>query len=178
MQDNEDAPYTASFQALEQPDIAFLLNYWLDRRERDLPPLRRRMDPGDFPHLLPRMAVMEAVEDGGRFRFRYRLTGSELVTRIGRDPTGYFFEDIYFGEDLTETLRLYNHLRETGRAYASHARYFVGNTKDNLLIYDRLILPLRSRAEILSVDQFMLLVVVVDQTGSFQPVGSFWQARR
>lgn len=178
MQNDEDAPYTASFQALEQPDIAFLLSYWLDRRQKDFPPLRGSMDPGDFPHLLPRIAVMEVVPEAKRFRFRYRLTGSEIVTRIGRDPTGYFFEDIYFGEDLAETQRLYNHLRQTGRAYASHARYFVGKTKDNLLIYDRLILPLRSRADILSVDQFMLLIVVVDQTGSFQPVGSFWQPKR
>lgn len=179
MTDADDPPFTASFQALNQPDIAFLLRYWLDRREGDRPPLRHSMDPGDFRQLLSRIAVMEAVpEEGGRLRFRYRLTGSEIVARIGRDPTGQHFDEIYEGEDLVETQRLYTHLRETGKAFASHASYAVGRTEENLLLYDRLILPLRSREELDRADQFMLLIVVVEQTGHFQPVGSFWEAKR
>jgi len=179
MNDAEDPPFTASFQALNQPDIALLLRYWLDRREGGRPPLRRSMDPGDFRQLLSRIAVMEVLQrEGLALRFRYRLTGSEIVARIGRDPTGKHFDEIYEGEDLVETERLYTHLRETGKAFASHASYAVGRTQENLLLYDRLILPLRSRQELDQADQFMLLIVVVGQTGAFQPVGSFWEAKR
>jgi len=179
MDDAEDPPFTASVLALNQPDITFLLRYWLDRRDGDKPPLRRSMDPADFPQLLPRIAVMEVARSrDGAICFRYRLTGSEIVARIGRDPTGYYFSEIYEGEDLVQTERLYTHLHETGEAFASRTSYAVGRTEENLLLYDRLILPLRSREELDRADQFMLLIVVVGQTGAFQPVGSFWEAKR
>lgn len=179
MEETEDPPFTASFHALDQPDIAFLLRYWLDRREDGLPPLRRRMEPSDFPHLLPRIAVMETVPtEGGEVRIRYRLTGSEIVARIGRDPTGWLFDEFYDDDDAAETLRLYCHLRETGHAFASHASYAVSKMEENMLVYDRLILPMRSNADVTMADQFMLLIVVVEQTGDFQPVGSFWEAKR
>lgn len=59
-------------------------------------PQRRDIDPLDMPRsLLPHLALVEPVEGGPVVRFR--LIGTELVQRYGRDATGKTSADIWQG---------------------------------------------------------------------------------
>lgn len=72
-----------------------LASYWAAKRGLPLPQ-RRDIDPLDMPRsLLPHLALVEPVEGGPVVRFR--LIGTELVQRYGRDATGKTSADIWQG---------------------------------------------------------------------------------
>lgn len=174
-QDRNYKAETAPLSALSHPDHVRIYDYWLARKPADGLPSRRDIDPTDFPKLLPRVAVI-AVEDGdGRSHYRYRLAGTEIVTRAGRDPTGKRFEDLYQGDYLATATALYDELRASRQPHFSERVFPIGDG-ESYLRYDRLILPLASDNQ--TVDQFLLLIVVVEQGGELHREGSFQRAGR
>jgi hypothetical protein len=172
----EDRKYTAEaapLSALSHPEHVWLYDYWLARKPPDGLPARRAIDPTDFPRMLPRVAMIavEAVADG--FRYRYRLAGTEIVARAGRDPTGKTFEELYQGDYLKSARALYDELRASAQPHFSQRVFPIGDG-ESFLRYDRLILPLASDHR--TVDQFLLLIVVVEQGGAIYREGSFERA--
>ena len=165
----------ASSLALSHPDHVWFYEYWLKRRPLEGVPRRQDIDPTDFPRLLPRIAVIgaEAAGKAGRLQYRYRLAGTEIVTRSGRDPTGKTFEELYDGDYLKRATALYDRLRKGAEPHFSEHVYPVDNG-DGFFKYDRLILPLATDRG--KVDQFLMLIVVVEQVGSFHRQGSFPRA--
>lgn len=89
-------------------DDRILLNlaaYWSAKRGGERLPPRRAIDPLDMPRrLLPHLALAEPTGEGMAVRFR--LLGTELVQRAGRDDTGRTSADILQGgyRDYIETL--------------------------------------------------------------------------
>ena len=166
---------TAPLTALSHPDHVWLYDYWLARKPEDGLPRRRDIDPTDFPKLLPRIAMIdvEKAEEGNRSR--YRLAGTEIVSRAGRDPTGKSFEDLYQGDYLTTARALYDELCASKQPHFSERVYPIGDG-ESFLRYDRLILPLASDDR--TVNQFVLLIVVVEQAGPTHQEGSFQRAGR
>lgn len=160
---------------LSHPDHIWLYEYWLKRRPLDGVPRRQDIDPTDFPKLLPRVAVIgaEAPGDSSRVQYRYRLAGTEIVSRSGRDPTGKTFEELYSGDYLRRATALYDRLRRTAEPFFSEHVFPVDNG-EGFFRYDRLILPLAADQQ--DVDQFLLLIAVVEQVGSFHRQGSFPRA--
>src|SRR5260370_37561181 len=61
-----------------------LYRYWLAKRADRSMPVRRDINPGDIPALLPYLMIVDKVDD----RFRYRLVGIATAREIGHDPTG------------------------------------------------------------------------------------------
>ena len=168
--DRDYAVAAMTLDALTHPEHRDMLAYWQDRQGESGVPLRNRFDPLDFPTLLPRIAVIEVVEADGRFRFRYRLAGTEIASRAGRDPTGKFFEDLYEGAYLESATSTYEELIKSGVPHYSQRVFPIGNGVSDLR-YDRLILPFSSDGG--RVDQFVLLIVVIEQTGTPTQKGSF-----
>lgn len=159
---------------LSHPDHVWLYDYWLAHRPGDGLPARRDFDPADFPRkALPRLAVIAVEAAGDDFTYRYRLAGTEIVSRAGRDPTGKTFEDLYQGEYLSTARALYDELRLSAKPHFSQRVYPIGDG-ESFLRYDRLILPLA--ADHRTVDQFLLLIVVVEQGGVLHREGSFERA--
>src|SRR3546814_19752127 len=72
-------------------DDRILLNlaaYWSARRNGQVLPQRSDIDPLDMPRrLLPHLVLAEPA-GGSDGAIRFRLVGTELVKRIGRDATG------------------------------------------------------------------------------------------
>lgn len=159
---------------LTHAEHLWLYGYWQQRRPGGRLPARRDIDPTDFPRqVLPRVAII-AVEAGeGGFHYRYRLAGTEIAQRAGRDPTGKTFEDLYQGEYLAGARTLYDGLRESARPHFSQRTYPLADG-ESFLRYDRLILPLANDGR--SVDQFLLLIVVLEQGGEVHREGSFERA--
>lgn len=89
-------------------DDRILLNlaaYWSAKRGGATLPPRRAIDPLDMPRrLLPYLALAEPTGQGSIVRFR--LLGTELVQRAGRDDTGKTSAEILQGayRDYVEQL--------------------------------------------------------------------------
>jgi len=81
-------------------DDRILLNlaaYWSARRAGQTLPLRSDIDPLDMPRrLLPHLALAEPAGSNDN-TIRFRLVGTELVQRTGRDVTGKTSADIMQG---------------------------------------------------------------------------------
>lgn len=166
---------SAPLSALSHPDHVWLYDYWRAKKPEGGLPSRRDIDPTDFPKLLPRVAMIAVERGQGGNEYRYRLAGTEIVTRAGRDPTGKCFADLYEGDYLATARALYDDLCETRRPHYSERVFPIGDG-ESYLRYDRLILPLASDRQ--TVDQFVLLIVVVEQTGLTHRAGSFTRAGR
>ena len=83
-------------------DDRVLLNlaaYWSAKRVGLPLPSRNAIDPLDMPRrLLPHLALVEPT--GQDREIRFRLVGTELVQRFGRDATGKTSTDLYSGAYL------------------------------------------------------------------------------
>jgi len=128
-------------QRLEQPDHKRLWTYWRSKAPSGGIPARADLDPLDIPQLLPRIALIDVEQEEGRPQFRYRLAGTEIVERAGRDPTGKSFAELYEGAYLEQALATYREIVETRQPHLSRRRFPVESGRD-FLSYDRLILPL------------------------------------
>jgi hypothetical protein len=72
--------------------LAFL-DYWDARRGDRAVPDRADIDPVEIPpRLLPHLLLGEISEPGARLR--YRVVGTELVRRFGREPTGRYADEV------------------------------------------------------------------------------------
>jgi hypothetical protein len=87
-------------------DDRILLNlaaYWSAKRDGNPLPSRAAIDPLDMPRrLLPHLALVEATGQDSEIRFR--LVGTELVQRFGRDATGKTSRDLYSDSDYRQYL--------------------------------------------------------------------------
>ncbi|GAB4365650.1 MAG: hypothetical protein Kow00114_23020 [Kiloniellaceae bacterium] len=165
---------SAPLSALSHPEHVWLYDYWQAHRPAGGVPARRDIDPTEFPkRMLPRLAVIAVEAGAAGYRYRYRLAGTEIVSRAGRDPTGKTFEELYQGDYLTSAVGLYDELRKSAQPHFSQRVYPIGDG-ESFLRYDRLILPLA--ADHRTVDQFLLLIVVVEQSGAIHREGSFERA--
>lgn len=159
-----------ALETLSHPEHRTLLDYWQRARAGAEVPLRSSFDPADVPQLLPRVALIEAAERDGGLAFRYRLAGTEISARAGRDPTGKWFEDLYEGNYLERANQTYLGLIESRTPHFSQRVYPISEGCGSLR-YDRLILPYSSDGS--AVDRFVLLIVVVEQDGAPSLRGSF-----
>ena len=132
----------ANVESLDEPLLAELYRYWLERRgERSLP-ARGDIDPVDIPQLLPHIALTEIVPSpGGKEpRFRYRLAGTEIEQRFGCPLTNCFLDELKEGEYLTYIQSLYRQLMTDLAPVYSESSFETGDS--NILLAKRLMLPL------------------------------------
>ncbi len=160
-------------EQLVHEDHKAMYRYWVSKRPApDRLPARRDIDPLDFPATLPRLALIDVVEEPSGTHFVYRLAGTEIAERAGRDPTGKRFDALYAGEYLEGALALYREIAAKGEPHLSE-RVFPRIAGREFLRYDRLILPLA--ADGINVDMLLLVVSAPqplrdDGDGTLRPV--------
>jgi hypothetical protein len=77
----------------DDPVLAAIYAYWKGKRAGRAMPARRDIDPTELgPQVLPYVIITEAVPDGRRRRYRFRLAGTALKTSLGLDITGHFVD--------------------------------------------------------------------------------------
>ena len=81
-----------------------LYAYWQAKHRDGRPPSRADVDPVfEIPRLLPNLFLLDVVDE----TFRFRLVGSEIVQRAGRDSTGRPIDRNLLGEQaLASWLRI------------------------------------------------------------------------
>jgi hypothetical protein len=144
---------------LRHDDQRTLYDYWRARQRSGRLPARADIDPADLRHLLPRLALIDVLREDHDLVFRYRLTGTEIVNRAGRDPTGKRFEELYRGDYLQTANATYRQVVDTGRPHTSDRVYPLVPGREYMR-YDRLLLPLAGDG--VTVDMVMLLIIVLE----------------
>ena len=74
--------------------IRDLATYWQAKRGARFAPRRADIDPAEIPAHLPHLFMVDVLPGG---EYRYRLVGSELVSRTGRDATGHILSELHAG---------------------------------------------------------------------------------
>ncbi|MGH6882615.1 MAG: PAS domain-containing protein [Hypericibacter sp.] len=92
-----------------------LFAYWNAKRGNRPAPSRRDLDPREITRLLPFLHLIDVEPEP--MRFRHRLVGSELVDTLGRNVSGKYVDDVFYGRATAEIL-------ETMRALATEIRPF------------------------------------------------------
>jgi hypothetical protein len=78
------------------PILIDLYEFWLSRRQADILPARRDIDPIDIPrNVLPHIVLAEFEQGNGRIF--YRLVGTKMVQEWGEDFTGKYVDEIMQG---------------------------------------------------------------------------------
>lgn len=130
-------------QEIAHPGLRALYDYWDERRSGRRMPGRKDLDPLDVPKLLPNLMLIDVV--AVPFRMAYRLVGTALVERMGRDATGLSVEEAYLGGDWEKILRDCRFVIEKGLPCLRQNNAV--DAKGRQLAYQRLLLPLASGGE-------------------------------
>ena len=77
---------------IREPRLARLYSYWLDRRGTRRFPARRDIDPVDLRYILGHLLLLDVLRNP--LRFRFRLHGAEIVSRVHYDMTGKFLDQM------------------------------------------------------------------------------------
>jgi hypothetical protein len=150
----------SSDSTLDNSALRSLYQYWGQKRQGRPMPARSDISPADIPRLLPNLMIVEAVPPA---RFRYRLVGSELVRRFGRDPTGQFADEVLEGSHGAFVNDVYTGVCQSCRPAMAESQYFDHNKIE--FVCKRIVLPL-SDGEGSEVRQLLIL-----QTFEFGPAG-------
>lgn len=153
---------------IKSPDIRLMFDYWAGLARAERLPGRADIDPLDFPKLLPRVALIDVIDEEEPVHFRYRLAGTEIVERAGRDPTGKRFDGLYVGAYLDQALETYRAVVAERQPYYSRRVFPLYDGREHL-IYSRLILPLAVDGT--HVDMLLLVVSELATCSSDDSVG-------
>jgi hypothetical protein len=92
-----------------------LYQYWYGKRGARKMPQRADIDPLELVPYLPRLMIVDVVDD--ERRYVYRLVGTEEVRARGRDPTGHPVGEAFIGSSREKVFSNYDRVLMTGRPY-------------------------------------------------------------
>ena len=157
-------PFTAKAEAIVLPtaDLERAYSYWSSLRGGGGLPRRQDLNPASIVTLLPKLNLVDVVEDAGARRYRHRLVGTGVVNLFRGDSTGRWFDEVYDRTELERDLPAYERAAETGTPNLESVTVEIADTKRAaLLSYLRLILPMTSGGK-----HADLLLVVFEQVGA------------
>lgn len=125
------------------PDLAGLLALWRDKASAGDLPSRSAFKTAEMRAWLGHVSLLDVVDDPRRFR--WRLIGSRIVERMGRDRTGQWLDEIYSGPALSEFIRLYETVvaKRAPFCFAGTLR-FVGKQH---VAFQAVVMPLAEKGE-------------------------------
>ncbi len=126
---------------IADPAQRALYLYWRERAGARPMPARADLDPLDMPKAaLKDMGLMNVI-DGGR-DFRYRLVGTNNVSRMGVDITGYLASEVYRGDYRGFLMGIYREVVEKKSCILSIGQFSIAGPSN--LRTTRLLMPLSS----------------------------------
>jgi hypothetical protein len=89
--------------------------YWESKCHGRSMPRRSDIDPAEIVPLLPRLMIVDVVDD--ERRYVYRLVGTREVDARGRDPTGRPVGEAFIGSSREKVLANYDRVVLTRRPH-------------------------------------------------------------
>jgi hypothetical protein len=112
---------------LNAPMLQRLYGDWEARRRGREFPARADFDPCDFGYALGYLSLIDVFQNP--LRFRFRLQGTGIVDRVGRDCTGNFIDEMkdrrhsaMATEHFSEVLKTRRPVLKARRAYVTDVR--------------------------------------------------------
>lgn len=93
--------------------LASLHAHWLAKRGSRRLPSRADFPPEDLRNWLGYISLVDVMPVPRRFR--WRLIGTGIVEHLGRDATGYWFDELYEGDILAGYVHAYSKAVERRR---------------------------------------------------------------
>jgi hypothetical protein len=135
------------------PAAQDLLAYWQANRSSGGLPDRTVFDPISLRRYLGNLVIADIEPtNSGEPRYRYRLVGTELADRSGRDATGRYFDELYDPTSLAEMkycfgwvaehkrpARVFGTFRHANRAYHTFDGLFLPIATDGSNSVDQVI---------------------------------------
>ncbi|MBL8671836.1 MAG: PAS domain-containing protein [Alphaproteobacteria bacterium] len=91
------------------PKVQAAFDYWTEIQPGSGLAGRQHIDPARIVPLLPNVYLLDVLR-GARLDYRYRIFGTELVNRVGRDLTGRRLSEIGLPTEIEQVLaRLVEH---------------------------------------------------------------------
>ncbi len=125
---------------IHHPALKQLYAYWLGKLGGRLAPARADIDPVEMGQCLPHVFLLDVIGDPPRFRFR--LAGTEVVTRYGQELTGRFLDEIDLDHVAGAIIDEYK--EAIGTAQPVYGQWDYRKHDGRYLKYERIILPLSS----------------------------------
>jgi hypothetical protein len=146
---------------LASEDLIQLFDYWCARRGTRAMPSRKDIDPLDLQRHLPKLMLMDVLDDP--LRVRYRLVGTDVVAATGEDRTGRISDTVAFFGEYPDVMHSYEAVIRD-RAPKLYREPFRNRKNSTTYETDTLLLPLSSDGE--RVD--MVLVYFQFLTGPYR----------
>jgi hypothetical protein len=131
---------------LTDPLLRRLALYWIGKCRGERLPARADIDPAEISDLLPFLYLIDVERDASRYRYRFRLIGTDIVSRAGRDATGSYLDELAYSSDRVVTgsdvAEEYRAMIESGLPRFDK-RYALWPDREHQF-YHRLVLPLAS----------------------------------
>lgn len=129
---------------IQDPRLVRLADYWQSKRDDRPIPYRARIDPVDFPRLLPNVWLVQY--DTAQDRFLYRLAGEEIRRVHPRIAFGRYIDEFLSPQALARIQPFYREVLalDGGAPAILHVRGFVYRMTEHGLSAtgERLVLPL------------------------------------
>ena len=137
-----------------------LFHYWRSIFPDSGLPGRQHFDPTDIPHLLRMLFLVDIDRNGEKFRFRYRLLGTDITSRAGRDMTGRWMEDCFpKPEAFGAVEKDYIEIIESGIPHSGRFNILAPGREH--IVANRLVLPLARDGQ--TIDMFLGMWVYDDE---------------
>lgn len=116
------ARFAAKLPFADDPLLMEAALYWSAKRGKRAMPRRSDISPIDMPRqLLPHLIVGELSHDP--FQVRFRLVGTEMVARYGRDYTGLTIDDFMTGDYAAYIKGLFRKVYDTAAPVYSDSQF-------------------------------------------------------
>ena len=125
---------------IQNTPLRTLYAYWAGKKGARLAPRRSDIDPAEMKNFLRYVFLLDIVDIP--LRFRFRLAGTEIVSRYGEEVTGRFLDEIDLDDVGSEILNEYETAVREARPVRGHWQYT--KRDGQYLKYERIILPLSS----------------------------------
>jgi hypothetical protein len=129
--------------AIKDARLRRFYDYWLSKCRPGRLPARADIDPVAIPDLLPWIMLIDPVPGPAGYRFRFRLVGTALVERGGRDATGKFYDELFSARETARFTAIYTDVINSRQPHHYHADFDVQRLEGREHIrYERVLCPL------------------------------------
>jgi hypothetical protein len=124
--------------AIHSLKLRQLYAYWKSKAASGRLPSRADISPADVPQLLPYIFLIDVERDPQRFRFR--LIGTQICQWAGRDVTGLYTDDPFYGDHGARLSQQYAEVAARGLPFYTEQQ--AARPERDYVFYDRIVLPL------------------------------------
>jgi hypothetical protein len=144
------------------PSVRAIADYWRSIHPAEGLPSRRHFDPVDVPKFLSNIGLID-VQESPR-RFRVRLYGTALVSVMGEDYTGRWYDELFKNFEKTGQYVDFCHVVDTGTPHWRRGALRIPIGKDFHFL-ERVHLPLANDGK--TVDMILTFAMFFDRDDPF-----------